>query len=31
MRRLLVAAAVLWVARWAVPVLASYLERRRPK
>ena len=31
MKRLLAAAAVLWVGRWAVLMLASYLERRRPK
>jgi hypothetical protein len=31
MKRLLLAAALLWVARWGVLVLASYLDRRRPK
>jgi hypothetical protein len=31
MKRLLAAAAVLWVGRWAVLMFAAYLERRRPK
>jgi hypothetical protein len=31
MKRLLALAVVLWVARWALPMLASYLERRRPQ
>lgn len=31
MKRLLVAAGVLWVVRWAMFMLAAYLERRRPK
>jgi hypothetical protein len=31
MKRLLVAAGVLWVGRWAALMLAAYLERQRPK
>jgi hypothetical protein len=31
MKRLLVAAGVLWVGRWVTLMLAAYLERRRPK
>jgi len=30
-KKLLAAAVVLWVGRWAVLMVASYLERRRPK
>jgi hypothetical protein len=31
MRRLLLLLVGLWVARWAVLMLASYLENRRPQ
>ena len=31
MKRLLFAAAALWVLRWAVLMLAAYLEHRRPR
>ncbi len=31
MKRFLGAAVVLWVGRWATLMLASYLERRRPR
>jgi hypothetical protein len=31
MRRLLLLAVGLWTARWAVLMLASYLEHRRPQ
>jgi hypothetical protein len=30
-KKLLGAGVVLWVGRWAVLMLASYLDRRRPK
>ncbi len=31
MRRLLLLAVGLWIARWAVLMVASYLEHRRPQ
>ena len=31
MRRLLLVAVGLWVARWVVLMVASYLEHRRPQ
>ena len=31
MKRLLILVVVFWVARWAVLMAASYLERRRPQ
>ena len=31
MTRLLAAAIVLWVGRWAAFMVAAYIERRRPK
>jgi hypothetical protein len=31
MRRLLLLAVGLWIARWGVLMLASYLEHRRPQ
>jgi hypothetical protein len=31
MKRLLLVAALVWLGRWAVLMLASYLERRRPQ
>ena len=31
MKRLLVLAVLLWVARWATLMVAAYLERRRPQ